>query len=90
MNDNETYSDFITAVKEAYAKLAEELEKVQEALCDTAENIAEEFKKLFEEEKYIYDREPLPTPPKDIQIKIFTLDRRTAINKIKKKKGTVY
>lgn len=91
MNDNETYSDFIKAAKETFAEIAEDFEKVKEALRASVEYIDEQFSKLLEDLKCIdIDRDPLPQPQKYIVMKCFVIDRRKEINRIKKKKGTVY
>lgn len=84
MNDNETYSDFFKAVKE-------ELQKAKEGLAAVVEYVDEQFSELLEDLKCIdIDREPLPQPQKYIFMKCFVIDRRKQINRIKKKKGTVY
>lgn len=76
------------------------IKQTKDSLCTLAEQVANTFRdyydnyselaKLAEFENYAFYRKPFPKPPKDIHIKSFILDRRTAINKIKKKKGTVY
>lgn len=76
--------------QEALEKIIAALKAAQEALETVAENIAERYKEFIEEYKYIYDREPLPQPQKYILMKCFVIDRRKEINRIKKKKGTVY
>lgn len=91
MTDNEIYSDFIKAAKAAFAEIAEDFEKAKEAFCASVEYIDEQFKELLEDLKEIdFDREPLPQPQKYILMKCFVIDRRKGINRIKKKKGTVY
>lgn len=89
MNDNETYSDFLKAAKEAFARIAEDLKKAKEAFAATQEAF-EEMAKMAEEYKYIVERDPLPQPQKYIFMKCFVIDRRKQINRIKKKKGTVF
>ncbi len=89
MDCNEFSSDLLKAAKEAIAKLNEDFKKATEALCELAQDVAEAFKNMLEEIKYIY-RDPLPQPQKSICMKNFVLDRRKTINRIKKKKGTVY
>lgn len=92
MNENETYCDDIkAAAEEAFLRFKEAFEKAQEAFCEIVEDVSDSFKKAFEELKNIdLDREPLPRPQKYICKKNFVLDRRKTINRIKKKKGTVY
>ena len=76
----------IQKVKENFTALAEQL---KQTFCDYADNVCE-LKKLAESEFCAFRRDPLPQPQKYICMKDFVIDRRKAINRIKKKKGTVF
>lgn len=83
------FKEFAKAIQQVKENFTELAEKLKETFCAYTDNLSE-LKKLAESEFYTFAREPKPQPQKSICMKNFVLDRRKTINRIKKKKGTVF